>query len=66
MLNTVKGIVREGKIEVLEDVNLKEGTKILITLLPQDDDFWLYASETSLDAIWDNTEDDIYAELLQS
>ena len=28
------------------------------------DDFWLKASELSLDAIWDNLEDDVYAELL--
>jgi hypothetical protein len=31
-----------------------------------DDDFWLKASEPSLDAIWDNCEDDVYAELLES
>ena len=30
-----------------------------------DDDFFLYASEPSLDAIWNNSEDDIYAELLE-
>ena len=29
------------------------------------DDFWLQASQPSLDAIWDNCEDDIYAELLE-
>jgi hypothetical protein len=29
------------------------------------DDFWLQASEGSLDAIWDNCGDDIYAELLK-
>ncbi len=27
-------------------------------------DFWLKASEPSLNAIWDNCEDDVYAELL--
>ena len=30
------------------------------------DDFWLKASEPSLDAIWDNSEDDIYGELLET
>lgn len=29
------------------------------------DDFLLKASELSLDSIWGNSEDDIYAELLQ-
>jgi hypothetical protein len=30
-----------------------------------DDAFWLRASEPSLAVIWDNPEDDIYAELLE-
>jgi hypothetical protein len=30
------------------------------------DDFWLKASEPSLSLIWDNSEDDIYAELLDA
>jgi hypothetical protein len=30
------------------------------------DDFWLKASEPSLDAIWDNSEDDIYGEILKT
>lgn len=29
------------------------------------DDFWLAASENSLNEIWDNEEDDVYAELLK-
>ena len=34
------------------------------TIPSNDNDFWLNASQPSLDAIWDNSEDDIYAELL--
>jgi len=30
-----------------------------------DQEFWLSASEESLDAIWGSEEDDIYAELLE-
>jgi len=30
------------------------------------DDFWLKASEASLNLIWDNPEDDIFAELLEA
>ena len=30
-----------------------------------DGDFWLNISQLSLDPIWDNSEDDIYAELLE-
>jgi hypothetical protein len=33
--------------------------------LNDSDDFWLKASEPSLDAVWDNAHDDIYAELLE-
>ena len=30
-----------------------------------DDNFWLAASEDSLNEIWNNEEDDVYAELLK-
>ncbi len=29
------------------------------------DEFWVSASESSLDEIWNNEEDDVYAELLE-
>lgn len=35
------------------------------TRLSDSDEFWLRASEPSLDATWDNSDDDIYAELLE-
>ena len=31
-----------------------------------DDEFWLRASEMTLNLIWDNPEDEIYAELLEA
>ena len=66
MLNTVWAIVREGKIELLEQVDLPEGRKVLVTFLPDEDTlFWLRTSQVSLDTIWDNTEDDVYAQLLE-
>jgi hypothetical protein len=66
MLNTVWAIVREGKIELLEQVDLPEGRKVLVTLLPDEDTlFWLHTSQVSLDTIWDNAEDDVYAQLLE-
>ena len=62
----MRAIVREGKLVPLESLELAEGAHALITVLSEEDnDFWLRASETSLDKIWDNSEDDIYAELLQ-
>ena len=65
MLNTIRAVVREGKIELLEQVEIPEGTEVLVTPLVDEPDFWLSASENSLDSIWDNSEDDVYAELLE-
>jgi hypothetical protein len=65
MLNTIRAIVREGKIELLEKVEIPEGTEVLVTPLIDETGFWLNVSESSLDAIWDNSEDDVYAELLE-
>jgi hypothetical protein len=66
MLHTVWGVVKENRIELLEESDIPEGTKVLVTLLTDDLDsqFWLQASRSSIDAIWDNSEDDIYAKLL--
>jgi hypothetical protein len=66
MLSTVWAVVREGKIEVLEQVDLPEGTRVLVTVLSDGEtQFWLDASQTALDRVWDNTEDDVYAQLLE-
>jgi hypothetical protein len=64
MLNTIRAIVREGKIELLEDIEIPEGTEVLVTPLTETE-FWLSASETALNSIWDNSEDDVYATLLE-
>lgn len=65
MLKTVMATVRQGKIEISEKLELAEGTKMLVTVLPDDEpEFWQNASQGSLDKVWDNSEDDIYAELL--
>jgi hypothetical protein len=68
MLKTVWAVVREGKLELLEDVHLPEGGKVLVTLLPEEDEqnLWLRVSERSLAEIWENTKDDVYAELLEN
>lgn len=66
MLKTFLGTVKKGKIELLEPSELVEGTQVLVTLIPDDEsEFWLPASQISLNAVWDNAEDDIYAELLK-
>ncbi|MBP0021621.1 MAG: hypothetical protein J7647_29210 [Cyanobacteria bacterium SBLK] len=66
MLKTLWATVRQGKIELLESEEIPEGTKVLVTILPENEtEFWLQASQTSLDSVWNNVEDDVYAELLQ-
>ena len=52
MLPTVWAVVRDGKIE-------------LVTFLSGDEQFWLEASQTSLEAVWGNLDDDVYADLLK-
>ena len=67
MINTVWAIVHEGRIEPLDKITAPEGTRVLVTLLLEDEaDFWQRASSASLDAIWDNAEDNRYAELLET
>ncbi len=66
MMNAMWAIVREGKIDFLEDVDLPEGADVLVTVLSDEDTrFWQAASQTALDAVWNNEEDDVYAELLK-
>ena len=66
MLQTLWATVQGGQIQLSEHVSLPEGTKLLVTVLPDEEDhFWQGASQTSLAAIWDNAEDDAYAQLLK-
>ncbi len=73
MMNTVRAVVREGKVELLEPVELPEGSQALVTLLTENNTistendavFWNHASVPVASGIWDNAEDDIYAELLR-
>jgi hypothetical protein len=69
MLQAVWGVIRNGKIELLEPLDLPEGTKVIVTTLVETDaesQFWLNASTASLDKIWNNPEDDIYGRALES
>jgi hypothetical protein len=66
MINTIWAVVRDGKIIPLEAVQVPEGTRALVTLLPEDDaSFWLAAGESSLSEVWGSAEDDVYVELLE-
>lgn len=65
MIKTLWGVLHEGKVELAEPAEVPEGTKALVTFLPDGDtEFWQVASQISLTEVWDNSEDDIYAQLL--
>ena len=67
MINTIWAVVHDGRIEPLEKIIAPEGTRVLVTLLLEDEaDFWINASSASLDEVWDNAEDDRYADLLEA
>lgn len=67
MFTTGWGIVHNGKVEPIEDLALAEGSKVLITVLPPEDEkqFWLQASQSALASVWENSQDDVYAQLLE-
>ena len=64
-MNTVKAIIKERRIELLEPVDIPEETELLVTIHADDAGFWLRTSASSLAAVWDNEEDDIYEQLLK-
>lgn len=66
MLNTIRAVVRDGRIELLEQVEIPDGTEVLVTPLSDEEGFWLKAGESSIRAVWDNPEDDVYAKLLET
>ena len=67
MSTTFTAIVHNGKIEPLHTKLPPEGTEVLVSVKPDALlNFWQAASSKSLDAIWDNDEDDRYAELLEA
>jgi predicted DNA-binding antitoxin AbrB/MazE fold protein len=65
MQERIRAIINDGKIQPLDDISLPEGTELIVTVVSNGDNFWLSASEPSLEAIWDNPEDDVYGELLE-
>ena len=67
MSSTLPAVVRNSKIEFLEEVTIPNGTHVLVTLLAKADDseFWQTASHESLDAVWNYEDDAVYAQILK-
>jgi predicted DNA-binding antitoxin AbrB/MazE fold protein len=64
MQETIRAIITGGTIQPLEELSIPDGTEVLVTV-STNGEFWLNASQSSLDSIWQNAEDDVYAELLE-
>jgi hypothetical protein len=71
MSDSLWAVVRDGRIELLEPADLPDGAKLRVTVVTdavenrEDGQFWAGASQSSLDSVWNNDEDDVYAELLR-
>ena len=65
MQETIRAIVTDGKLQPLDALSIPEGTEVVVTVISNGDAFWLDASHPSIEAIWNNPEDDIYGELLE-
>jgi hypothetical protein len=65
MYPTLPAEIRKGRINLLEKTKIPEGTRLLVTIIPEDEKrFWLNASQTSLKKVWGNQDDDVYEKLL--
>jgi hypothetical protein len=65
-MQNIWGVVHQGKIETGEPIMFPEGSKVMVTLVTEEEnDFWNAASGASLKTVWDNPEDDVYAQLLK-
>lgn len=66
MLHSVWAVVHNGKIQLAEQMDLPEGAKLVVTILPDEESrFWMAVTDKSLSGVWDNLEDDVYAKLLE-
>ena len=66
MITTVKSKYKQGKVLLDDSLDIPENCVIYVSYLSNSkDSFYLKASEQALSNIWDNSEDDIYEQLLQ-
>ena len=66
-MTTIWAVIRDGKIVPVDDVSLQEGARVLVTVMPEVDEsaFWLGVDQDALASVWDNEQDDVYAQLLK-
>jgi hypothetical protein len=72
MLETIEAVIdMQGQVQLLEKIKLTKKHRALVTILGEtdyifdDNVFFTTASSSKSDEIWNNEEDDVYAELLE-
>lgn len=65
MLHTVWATIKDGKIELLEPLSLPEGARLLVTLVPPEEQIDIREAYPLMDAVarcegWDDPEMDSY------
>ncbi len=66
MMQTFQTKFKQGKILLNKEMRIPENTTLFVSFKDNSsDDLFLKASESSLDNIWNNNEDDIYEQLLK-
>jgi len=64
MLFSFWAVVRAGHIVPLENVQLPENARVLVTISPDEEaEIWESVSASALKAVWENEEDDVYTEI---
>jgi hypothetical protein len=66
MYSIHQAIYKNGKLVLNSNEQIPDGAKVLVTVVSEpQQDYLVNASEEVLDKIWNNDEDNIYAELLK-
>ena len=66
MITTIEAQYKQGQVLINNDVIIPDNTTIYVSFKDStEDDFFLKASESSLENLWNNIEDDIYEQLLK-
>ena len=67
MIIAIQAVYEEGKLRLLEPLELAEHTVVQISLETGQDDMerraWLNQGQRSLMSVWDNEADDVYNDL---
>jgi hypothetical protein len=65
MYQTLSAKIKNGRIALIDKAKIPEGAHVLVTVMQADEgQFWRKASQTSLNKIWANKDDDAYEKLI--